>query len=237
MFQFPFVLAAVVFFFLLLILLFALVQVGLITVAFAKLGLTTGQAFLVLLATLAGAGVNLPVHRSKRMIKVPGPLGAPMGNPFFRHMRPMRPYQFPGTAHELREQVVAVNVGGCLIPILLSVYFVSLMGLTPALLIATGLVTMACHAMARPIPGVGIGIPMLVPPLVTAIIAILLAPPEHSPQVAYVSGTMGTLLGADVLHLLKPRSRSQLDAPVLSIGGAGTFDGIFITGILAVLLA
>jgi uncharacterized membrane protein len=28
-----------------------------------------------------------------------------------------------------------------------------------------------------------------------------------------------------------------LGAPVASIGGAGTFDGIFLTGILAVLLA
>ena len=30
---------------------------------------------------------------------------------------------------------------------------------------------------------------------------------------------------------------SALGAPVASIGGAGTFDGIFLTGILAVLLA
>ncbi len=234
MFQFPFILAAVVFFFLLLLLLFVFVQVGLITVAFAKLGLTTGQAFLVLLATLFGGGVNLPVHRSRRMIKVPSPFGPPVNSPFFRHMRP---YQFPSAAHELREQIVAVNVGGCLIPLLLSAYFVSLMGLTPALLLCTALVTAACFAMAKPIPGVGIGIPMLVPPLVTAVTAILLAPPEHAPQVAYVSGTMGTLFGADILHLFNPRTRRDLDAPVLSIGGAGTFDGIFITGILAVLLA
>jgi uncharacterized membrane protein len=234
MFQFPFILAAVVFFFLLLILLFILVQVGLVTVAFAKLGLTTSQAFVVLLATLVGSGMNLPILRSRRMIKVPSPYGSPTNNPFFRHMRPMRPFQAMG---ELREQVVAINVGGCVIPLLLSAYFVSLMGFTPALLLCTALVTAACFAMARPIPGVGIGIPMLVPPLVTAIIAILLAPPEHAPQIAYVSGTMGTLLGADVLHLLNPRTWRNLDAPVLSIGGAGTFDGIFVTGILAVLLA
>ncbi|EMG36346.1 putative membrane protein [Desulfocurvibacter africanus PCS] len=234
MFQFPFILAAVIFFFLLLIFLFIMVQVGLVTVAFAKLGLTTSQAFLVLLATLAGSGMNLPILHSRRMIKVPSPNGPPLNNPFYRHMRPMRPFQAMG---ELRKQVVAVNVGGCLIPLLLSAYFVSLMGFTPALLLCTALVTAACFAMARPIPGVGIGIPMLVPPLVTAIIAILLAPPEHAPQIAYVSGTMGTLLGADILHLLNPRTWRNLDAPVLSIGGAGTFDGIFVTGILAVLLA
>jgi uncharacterized membrane protein len=51
---------------------------------------------------------------------------------------------------------------------------------------------------------------------------------------AYVAGTLGTLLGADLLNLYRVR---QLEAPVVSIGGAGTFDGIFVTGIVAVLLA
>jgi uncharacterized membrane protein len=45
---------------------------------------------------------------------------------------------------------------------------------------------------------------------------------------------MGTLLGADILHF---GDIQGLGAPVASIGGAGTFDGIFVTGILAVLLA
>src|SRR5437773_1132936 len=44
----------------------------------------------------------------------------------------------------------------------------------------------------------------------------------------------GTLIGADLLNLGQIQG---LGAPVASIGGAGTFDGIFITGILAVLLA
>jgi uncharacterized membrane protein len=52
--------------------------------------------------------------------------------------------------------------------------------------------------------------------------------------VAYVAGTIGTLVGADLLNL---RRVQDLGAPVVSIGGAGTFDGIFVTGILAVLLA
>ena len=45
---------------------------------------------------------------------------------------------------------------------------------------------------------------------------------------------MGTLIGADLLNLDKI---SGLGAPVASIGGAGTFDGIFLIGIMAVLLA
>ena len=47
-------------------------------------------------------------------------------------------------------------------------------------------------------------------------------------------GSLGTLIGADLLNLGKIQG---LAAPVASIGGAGTFDGIFVTGILAVLLA
>jgi uncharacterized membrane protein len=41
-------------------------------------------------------------------------------------------------------------------------------------------------------------------------------------------------LGADLANLGKVR---KLGAPVASIGGAGTFDGIFIAGVTAVLLA
>jgi len=51
---------------------------------------------------------------------------------------------------------------------------------------------------------------------------------------AYFAGTMGTLIGADILHMDKLR---YLRAPVASIGGAGTFDGIFLAGIGAVLLS
>ena len=51
--------------------------------------------------------------------------------------------------------------------------------------------------------------------------------------IAYVGGTLGTLLGADVLNMGKIRN---LGAPVASIGGAGTFDGVFLSGLIAVLL-
>jgi len=52
--------------------------------------------------------------------------------------------------------------------------------------------------------------------------------------VAYVAGTFGHLVGADILNM--PRVRS-LQAPMVSIGGAGTFDGVFLAGLVTVLLA
>jgi uncharacterized membrane protein len=83
------------------------------------------------------------------------------------------------------------------------------------------------------VPGVGIAVPVFVPPVATALVALLLAR-ENAAALAYVSGSLGTLIGADLLNLDAVRG---LGAPVASIGGAGTFDGIFLTGIMAVLLA
>jgi uncharacterized membrane protein len=74
---------------------------------------------------------------------------------------------------------------------------------------------------------------MFAPVVTTAILAFILSR-EYAARLAYIGGSMGTLIGADLLNLDKI---SGLGAPVASIGGAGTFDGIFLTGIQAVLLA
>jgi uncharacterized membrane protein len=57
---------------------------------------------------------------------------------------------------------------------------------------------------------------------------------DYAPVLAYIGGTLGTLIGADILNIDKIKN---LGAPVASIGGAGTFDGIFMSGIMAVLLS
>ncbi|BBD09771.1 DUF1614 domain-containing protein [Desulfovibrio ferrophilus] len=229
-FSFPFVIMAAVGLFLLLGLIFILVQVGLVTVAFAKLGMSPGQALLWLLFTLIGSGVNLPLYKTSRLVRRPVLRGQ------FYQFGTGAPLRME-TETELTDQVVAVNVGGCVIPCLLSLYFLSNIGLEAGTLLAVAATGALCYALARPIPGKGIGIPVLLPPLGAALAALLMAPPEVSPQVAYIAGSIGTLLGADVLHLVTPKTKALLDAPMLSIGGAGTFDGIFLTGIIAVLLA
>ena len=98
---------------------------------------------------------------------------------------------------------------------------------------ATATVALVIHWMAEPIPGLGIAVPVFMPVVVTAITAMILSRQE-SASLAYIAGSLGTLIGADLTNLDKVRG---LGAPVASIGGAGTFDGIFLTGILAVLLA
>jgi uncharacterized membrane protein len=129
--------------------------------------------------------------------------------------------------------VIAVNVGGALIPGLTSLYLLAKSHQWRRGVLATIGVAAICHLVAHPVPGLGIALPMFVPVIATAVIALLLSR-SHAAQLAYIGGSLGTLIGADLLNLDKVQG---LGAPVASIGGAGTFDGIFVTGILAVLIA
>lgn len=134
---------------------------------------------------------------------------------------------------QTRGTSIAVNVGGAVIPVLLSLYLLVKHRLYLLAAIATTCVAVVCHFLARPVAGFGIALPIFVPASVTAIIALALSRRRAAP-LAYISGSCGVLIGADLLNLpLVP----ALGAPVASIGGAGTFDGIYLTGLLALLYA
>jgi uncharacterized membrane protein len=133
---------------------------------------------------------------------------------------------WPGT-------ILAINVGGALIPILLSIYLVVHYRIFALSAVATAVVAVVVHQLATPIPGVGIAVPMIVPPLLAALVAVLLSR-QYAAPLAYVGGSLGVLIGADLSNL---GTLQTLGAPVASIGGAGTFDGVFLTGIVAVLLS
>ncbi len=179
-------------------LLILLVEARVLTYAYRKVGVHPRYAFAVMLLSLLGSQVNIPLYSIDR--------GA---------------------------TVVALNVGGALIPILVSFYLLVHTGMYRRMLIGVSVVAAVVHSLAQIVPGVGIAVPMIVPPLVAAGVALPLAF-RRAPPLAYVSGSMGTLIGADLLNLGKI---ARLGAPVVSIGGAGTFDGVFLTGILAGLLA
>ena len=129
--------------------------------------------------------------------------------------------------------VIAINVGGAVIPTIMSIYLLASRQLWVLGAIATAIVAVVLHWLADPVPGVGIAVPVFFPAIVTAIVSLLLSRTNAAP-LAYIAGSMGTLIGADLTNFDKV---AGLGAPVASIGGAGTFDGIFLTGILAVLLA
>jgi hypothetical protein len=86
-----------------------------------------------------------------------------------------------------------------------------------------------CYLLAHPVPGLGIAVPVFGPTGAAALVALLLSGQDAAP-LAYISGSLGTLIGTNLRNLDKLQG---LGAPVASIGGAGTFDGIFLTGILA----
>ncbi|MDN5869840.1 MAG: DUF1614 domain-containing protein [Nitrococcus sp.] len=129
--------------------------------------------------------------------------------------------------------VIAINVGGALIPIVLSIYLLFKNKLYIASLLGIAAVACTVHLLAAPVPGAGISVPAFVPGLATTIVALLLSRAYAAP-LAYVCGSLGTLIGGDLLNLGQVQ---QLDTAVASIGGAGMFDGIFITGLLAMVLA
>jgi uncharacterized membrane protein len=68
---------------------------------------------------------------------------------------------------------------------------------------------------------------------VAALLALLFAPSDAAP-VAFIAGVAGPLIGADLLHL---KEIEQSAVGIASIGGAGTFDGIVLSGIVAAYLA
>ena len=126
---------------------------------------------------------------------------------------------------------VAINVGGAVIPLCLSVYLATVVPSLWQVAVATGIMAAVSRSVARIVPGRGIVLPVFVPPVLSALLALLLAPGFAAPC-AYVAGTVGTLVGADVLNLRRLRGFEGM----VSLGGAGLFDGIFLVGIVAVLL-
>lgn len=212
-----FLLLALLFFFLV-----TFVEIGVLEYAYERMGIPPRYVLLVLLLSLIGSAINIPVAQlpaghmvTERYINA---YGIRWVVPFFQTQ--------PGT-------IVAVNLGGAVIPAILSLYLMVKNNLYVRAALAVAAVAVVTHSLARPVRGVGISVPTFIPPIIAAVVAIVLGWRRAAP-LAYIAGSLGTLIGADLLNLGKIRG---LGAPVASIGGAGTFDGIFVSGILAVLLA
>jgi uncharacterized membrane protein len=198
------------------------INLGLLTLTFEKLGLDPHSASMLLAVSLFGSAINLPLFTLQAQAAPPAIERTHYG--LLR--RPEIP--FDGRIR------VVVNVGGCLVPVFFSIFLLRHFH-PPILPVAagTGLVAAISYGLSRPIPGIGIGMPMLVAPLAAALVAILLGGEFRAP-LAYIAGSLGVLIGADLLRLKDIR---RMQAPIASIGGAGTFDGIFVTGFVAVLLS
>ena len=222
MHYFPLTLPFLLILFFILIFLVIMIEVGVLGYAYQTIGVNRRYVFLLLLLCFWGSYINIPIYQlPPETIRSAGEViffGIPYVIPTVT--------QWPGT-------VIAVNVGGAVIPTILCIYLIFKNQLFSTALIGVAAVSVIVHWLAYPVPGVGIAEPVLVPLVAATIVAMLLSM-RYAPALAYISGTLGTLIGADLLNLDKIQG---LGAPIASIGGAGTFDGIFTTGILAVLLA
>ncbi len=221
MHYFPLTLPFLLMFALFIVFLVLFIEIGLLTYAYERIGIGRRHMFALLALSFLGSYINIPVYELSPHAVESGQVGS------FGGMLYVIPEvtNWPAT-------IIAVNVGGAVIPTLLSFYLLVKNRLYFRGLAAVAIVTLCVHAVAYPVKGVGIAEPTFVPPLVSTMVALLLSR-RYAPPLAYIAGCLGTLIGADLLNLGSVR---ELGAPVASIGGAGTFDGIFLTGILSVLM-
>ncbi len=189
-----------------------LIQFNIIETALGNLGFTPFQSFLFLMASLIGSMINIPVFRKDA------------DNMVIEHK-----HFLPMMKHNMMKTVIAVNVGGFLIPLIISL---KLMGsINPGSLIAgTAIVALVSYYSSNPVKHAGIRVSFIAPLIAVVLLSVVMMPALMRPRFAYIIGTMGIIIGADLLHL---KDINKIGPGVLSIGGAGVFDSIFFIGILA----
>jgi uncharacterized membrane protein len=215
-----------------LIVLMPLLLVNLMRSALERLHLSPAAALISVIGIFIGSLFNLPVYRIRREEMQPVNAATWFGPLFWA----------PRWQRLRHDTVIAINVGGCVIPMVLAVWQVRHVweaGGWPltALVISVLADVAVCYRLARPVPGLGI----LLPGFAAAMVAVgmswllLSGPAElpYRPPVAFVAGVLGPLVGADLLHL---RHITRVPVGMLSIGGAGTFDGIVLSSFLATLM-
>ena len=154
--------------------------------------------FALLFLTLVGSYVNIPVAELPAKEVVSG-----QQVPFFG-MRYIIPYvvEWPRT-------IIAVNLGGAVIPTILSIYLLIKNKLYLRGLLSVVSVTVVVYLLAHPVRGVGIAVPIFIPPLVTTAVVLLLSR-QYAAPLAYIAGSLGTLVGAD---LPEPRRNPGTGGP------------------------
>ncbi len=205
--------------------LIATLFVGAITSGFQRIGFSAIQALLLFIASIIGSTINIPLYEKENEVTI-------NNNREYSFMG----FRFPESRikNQVRKTTISMNLGGAIIPIIASIYIMAKFPeIFPMIILGTLIMAFLSYKLAKPVKGVGITLPTFIPPILAALMALILNP-ENAPQLAYSSGVLGVLIGADILNL------SRIDnfrSEVVSIGGAGTFDGIFLTGIVAALIA
>src|SRR2546428_5388927 len=183
----------VLLFLVLVVVLIVMVDVRLFAYAYRKIGVRPRYVFAVLVLSLVGSYINLPLYAvpvrglvTPETVTISG-----------------RTYLVPPPI-EAGASVVAINVGGALLPILLSLYLFFRLRMYVRMLVGVAVVALIVYRLASIVPGVGIAVPMLVPPLAAVAVSLVLAF-RRAPPLAYCSGPVGTLHRAHVLDSRRHR--------------------------------
>lgn len=212
-------------FFIVLIFMVPFLLFGIIGRTLNRFGLPWYGFLLFLTFSLIGSTINFPLWKIKTDVPV-----FVMRYAYFMGI----PYPVPSIESRESYTTVCMNLGGAVLPLVLSLYLLlANPDAVPVSILAAILISVLTYFLSKPVQGLGIVVPGFIPPVLTALIALMIGG-DYAPVVAYVGGTIGTLLGADLFH---KNDFKKLGAPSVSIGGAGTFDGIFLTGLIALLLA
>ncbi len=135
------------------VVLFIFVFFGLISAAFGRIGFSAEAIALLLFAVLVGSVINIPLFTFEAR--------EPVMRDTFVTVFGMT-YRVPPAAVGSRKTVVAINVGGAVIPSIVSLYllvrFPDVIGFA---IIGVALVSIISHLISKPVQGVGIVSPAL----------------------------------------------------------------------------
>lgn len=190
------------------------------------LGLTVMQAVALYLTVLMASIFNVPIAEFKS-----------------RRDSETKSVPYLGQKYTLpvwhgHNTIVSLNLGGCIVALVVAAYFVLNMPLLPVFLSIIA-VSLGIYLLSKPSRSIGFYVPTYVPPLLATLVSLIAlylygGDLVNVARLGFITGVTGTLLGTTLLNL--PRIR-KIGTSFVSIGGLGCFDGIILTGVVSTIVA
>jgi len=153
----------------------------------------------------------------------------------------MKLFPIPIIMQRVDKLFLELNVGGAIIPVAVSIYLILTYLINNTAVMAFFIMSLIISSFinwldSRVIPGIGVALPTALPVLLTLTFTLIATILFHANPLgfSYSLGSLSTLIGADLLNIGRV-VRSMRG--YVAIGGAGVFDGIYITGLASLVLA
>ena len=199
-------------------------------IAGTRLGINSGVGIALLIAMLPCCLINIPLY-----------VVAVCHSQVRYELFPIWLLRLNSPAYKARFQLhtfVGINVAGGLIPLVLALYQFSRTS-PSAILAVAAIIAVISYFFVTVVPGMGVYTKfrlLWLISLIAALAALRIVGTGHAAvSVAFAGGVLGTLIGADLLHL-KDLQPEKAIIPI-SIGGARLNDGIALCGLYSLLIA